>query len=974
MAKTMHGHGPQYPAGRSNRSTTAERNSRAQRLLKISGSNRPSKPHITTLAICTYNCRSLAGRTELTHLMEEKKKIKCDVLGLCETRRKEELHAKWNDGNAVRLGKGDGTRTVGGVGFIISKEWAEKVVSCQLISSRIGILNVQVSKKATLKIIQTYAPTNASDDDEIEEFYRELEGALAQKSTYTIVMGDFNAKVGKGRQDERYTGKFGLGERNERGERLVAFAETNKLYIGNSLFKKRPQKRWTWIAPNAQYRNEIDYILIDRRRLLQDVSVVEPFNTGSDHRLLRAKLVLDNIREKKALHISLQNQRSKVFDEMVLQDAIEKENWSQLEDIDADYDSLTKKLKACFLRSTIDCQQNREERLSVETKQLMEKRKNMKRSKENIVEYSILCKAIRQHLKEDLEKFKIRRLLKAAEQRKSMKKCRRELAQYTRQVTALKNKDGQTVTNKRDMEEVCKTFYTNLFKSSLSFTLPSPQTVEELPPIMVSEIENALHLAKSDKAPGKDGITTEMLKSSGETFWKALTTRFNRYLKEGKVPSQWKGSNTILLHKKGDKEDLKNYRPICLLSHIYKLFTKIIVTRLSNNLDYQQPREQAGFRKNYSTMDHIFTLTQLIERAREYKLPLCVAFVDYEKAFDSVEINAVLTSLQKQGIEAQYINLLKEANSNCTTDIKLLPTPVTIPVGKGVKQGDTISPKLFTACLEMVLRDIDWDGGININGELLNHLRFADDIVLIAKTTSELQAMLTKLNTQSKAVGLQLNRMKTKFMRSENTPPGQILVEGVEIEEVKEYAYLGQIINMDRDMAPEIARRITSGWRAFNSIKDVLKSKIDRTLRAHLFNSTVLPAMLYASETWATTKREEQRLITAQRAMERCMLGVSLRDHIRCEEIRRRSGIKDVIAEQKKQKLRWAGHVARMNDNRWTCAVAEWYPRGQKRPLGRPPRRWRDEIEQQHGKTWQRKARSRAEWKCIVVGNVNNVR
>ena len=138
------------------------------------------------------------------------------------------------------------------------------------------------------------------------------------------------------------------------------------------------------------------------------------------------------------------------------------------------------------------------------------------------------------------------------------------------------------------------------------------------------------------------------------------------------MPSQWKESNTVLLYKKGDREDLKNYRPICLLSHICKLFTKITVERLSGHLDEQQPREQAGFRKKYSTMDHIFTLTQLLERAREYRLPMCVAFVDYEKAFDSVEINAVLQSLRKHGVSSQYVDLLRDASSGCATDLSLL--------------------------------------------------------------------------------------------------------------------------------------------------------------------------------------------------------------------------------------------------------------------------------------------------------------
>lgn len=135
----------------------------------------------------------------------------------------------------------------------------------------------------------------------------------------------------------------------------------------------------------------------------------------------------------------------------------------------------------------------------------------------------------------------------------------------------------------------------------------------ECPPILVSEVERAVNSMKMEKAPGKDGISSEMLKLGGEQLWKILVERFSHYLDMCKIPSQWKESRTILLYKKGDREDLKNYRPICLLSQIYKLFTKIILTRLSEHLDGQQPREQAGFRRTYSKMDHIFTLAQLLE-------------------------------------------------------------------------------------------------------------------------------------------------------------------------------------------------------------------------------------------------------------------------------------------------------------------------------------------------------------------------
>ena len=85
----------------------------------------------------------------------------------------------------------------------------------------------------------------------------------------------------------------------------------------------------------------------------------------------------------------------------------------------------------------------------------------------------------------------------------------------------------------------------------------------------------------------------------------------------------------------------------------------VVTTRLEKKLDENQPREQAGFRSKYSTTDHIHAINQLKEKCREYNIPLCVAFVDYEKVFDSVQSHAILTSLQKQGIEDEYIEILK---------------------------------------------------------------------------------------------------------------------------------------------------------------------------------------------------------------------------------------------------------------------------------------------------------------------------
>jgi hypothetical protein len=94
----------------------------------------------------------------------------------------------------------------------------------------------------------------------------------------------------------------------------------------------------------------------------------------------------------------------------------------------------------------------------------------------------------------------------------------------------------------------------------------------------------------------------------------------------------------VLFFKKGDKRLLKNYRPIALLSHIYKLFLRVIPNRLAQRLDEFQPPKLAGFRSGYGTIVNIHTVRQIIQKTDKYSQPMCLALVDYEKAFDSVEI------------------------------------------------------------------------------------------------------------------------------------------------------------------------------------------------------------------------------------------------------------------------------------------------------------------------------------------------
>ncbi|KAK6762466.1 hypothetical protein RB195_023259 [Necator americanus] len=364
-------------------------------------------------------------------------------------------------------------------------------------------------------------------------------------------------------------------------------------------------------------------------------------------------------------------------------------------------------------------------------------------------------------------------------------------------------------------------------------------------------------------------------------------------------------------------------------------------------LDEGQPCEQAGFRKGFSTIDRIHTVSKLIEVSREYKMSLCLTFIDLKKAFDSVETEAVVEALDNQGVPTQYIKVLRELYSNFTTGISPFYKNIISDVKRGIRQGDTISPKIFTATLENAMRKLEWDDmGVKVDGRQLPHLRFADDIVLITPSISQAERMLIEFDETCGCIGLQLNLYKTMFMRNGWVSDAPFTLKGTNISECTSYVYLGRELNMMNDLTPELGGRRRAAWGAYKSIEDVVKKTRNTRLRAHLFNITVLPALTYASETWAFRKQEENAVSVIERAIERVMLGVSrftqVRDGIRSSLLRQRSKIRDAAAFATEIKIRWAGHVMRFNDNSWTKAVSDWVPRDIKRTTGRPKTRWSD--------------------------------
>ncbi|KAG6463957.1 uncharacterized protein LOC115452713 [Manduca sexta] len=123
--------------------------------------------------------------------------------------------------------------------------------------------------------------------------------------------------------------------------------------------------------------------------------------------------------------------------------------------------------------------------------------------------------------------------------------------------------------------------------------------------------------------------------------------------------------------------------------------------------------------------------------------------------------------------------------------------------------------------MEDVFKTLDWTArGVNVNGERISHLRFADDIVIFAETLEELSGMLNDLGGSSRRVGLGMNLDKTKVMFNKHVVPGPISVDGIPLEVVQDYVYLGQTIQLGRhNFEREADRRIRLGWAAFGRFR-----------------------------------------------------------------------------------------------------------------------------------------------------------
>lgn len=375
------------------------------------------------------------------------------------------------------------------------------------------------------------------------------------------------------------------------------------------------------------------------------------------------------------------------------------------------------------------------------------------------------------------------------------------------------------------------------------------------------EIMDATKALKNGKAAGEDGIINEFISKGGYKAAFSLYLLFNLILTRKKIPAQWEGALIIPIHKKDDRRNPLNYRPISLLSVVSKIFTSILNQRINKFLDVNNVLvdEQMGFRENRRTADNIFILYELLNNAKAHKHSVYVAFLDIVKAYDSVWRDGLWSRLQDEGLDRSTNDIIKSIYQN--TKNTLLINDVkskSFTSDVGLRQGCVLSPNLFSIYINDLAKNLklmEKECGLKIgNDHFVCFLLFADDISLISHSSIGLQKLLNFVEQHSKKFRYEISSQKSKimFFQHDEQMPGSYYIYNKSIELVHNFKYLGVWFNSKLDWSDHLSAIISSAKRQYNMLVAFQGKTNTLSIKAKkvLYESNVRSILEYASEVW----------------------------------------------------------------------------------------------------------------------------
>ena len=454
----------------------------------------------------------------------------------------------------------------------------------------------------------------------------------------------------------------------------------------------------------------------------------------------------------------------------------------------------------------------------------------------------------------------------------------------------------------------------------------------------------------------------------------------------------------ITLYKnKGERSDCNNYRGISLLSIVGKVFARVILTHLQKLAEHVYPESQCGFRAERSTVDMIFSLRQLQEKCREQQMPLYVAFIDLTKAFDLVSRDGLFKILPKIGCPPKLQSLIESFHINMKGTVQFNgSSSEPFDIRSGVKQGCVLAPTLFgiffavllkhafgTATEGVYLRTRS-DGRLfnlarlraktKVREALIRDMLFADDAAVTTHTQQELQSLMDRFSRACNDFGLTISLKKTNVLGQDTAAPPIITIDDYELDVVRQFTYLGSTITDNLSLDTEIDKRIGKAATTLARLTTRVWTNPKLTVKTKMavYNACVISTLLYGSETWTTYARQERRLNTFHLRSIRRILGISWQDRVPNTEVLSSAHLPSMYTLLRQRRLRWLGHVHRMEDGRIPKDILYGELATGRRSIGCPHLRFKDVCKRDmralgiDTESWEELADDRSGWRSTL--------
>ena len=466
--------------------------------------------------------------------------------------------------------------------------------------------------------------------------------------------------------------------------------------------------------------------------------------------------------------------------------------------------------------------------------------------------------------------------------------------------------------NERDTLNEWKTYFDDLLNAKASSngapthkpTLPTKAKARINPlkiarsidtgPFTLDEVKIAVKGLKNNKAPGVDSImTNELLKNGGDYLLEVVRSLCSQILSGSDPPWQFTMNKVVPVPKKGDLSLMTNYRGISLMSAAAKVYNRLLLNRIRPIVDDVLRRNQAGFRVGRSTVGQISILRRLFEGAERKQLPLVATFVDFRKAFDSINREMLFKIMLLYGIPDRIVAATRKLYDNSKATV-VVNGKASDPfnVTTGVLQGDTLAPFLFIMVIDYVMSNSEEEFGFiyakrtssRHPDQKLNDLDFADDIALLENSIKQANEQLDKLAAVAKEVGLEINVEKTEYMAFNiREDEGNVVLDKQELKKVDDFRYLG---SMMRSTETDFERRRGLAYGAWNSMEKIWNAKhVPIKLKTSIFDASVLSILLYGCELWIITPKIEQQINSFATNCYRHMLHKKRVDKIKLDDI-----------------------------------------------------------------------------------------